>query len=46
MKIFLRVFAVVVVLLVVAAGVFLLTWDIPSPSANMEIVLPNDRFPN
>ena len=31
--------------LVVAGGVFLLTWDIPPPSQTVEKVLPDDRFP-
>ncbi|WP_204247820.1 hypothetical protein [Kiloniella litopenaei] len=27
-----------------AGGVFLLTWDIPAPSTNVEKVIPNDRL--
>ena len=32
---------------VIAGGaVFLVTWDIPAPRANIEKVLPDARFPN
>lgn len=31
--------------LIVSGGFFLLTWDIPPPSAPVEKVLPDDRFP-
>lgn len=35
-----------VFLLVVAGGaVFLATWDIPAPVADVERVIPDDRFP-
>ena len=38
--------AVVVVAVVLVGGaVFFATWDIPPPSAKVEKVLPNDRFP-
>jgi hypothetical protein len=30
--------------LIVTGAVFLLTWDIPPPSATIEIVIPDDRF--
>ena len=34
-------------LLVVAGGAaFLATWDIPAPTAQVERVLPDDRFPH
>jgi hypothetical protein len=38
---------VVAVLLAVVLGgtVFLVTWDIPPPTARVERVLPNDQFP-
>ena len=26
-------------------GVFLMTWDIPPPSGEIEKVIPNERFP-
>ncbi len=29
----------------VGGGVFLMTWDIPPPSAEIEKVIPNERFP-
>ncbi len=40
-----RVFAILFLALVVAGAGFLLTWDIPPPSATIEIVIPDDRFP-
>lgn len=46
MKLFLKLLVSLLVLVVVGAGAFLLTWDIPSPSAITTIVLPNDRFPS
>lgn len=36
---------VIIVLAVVAGGVFLATWDIPAPSEQVEKTIPNDRFP-
>ncbi len=36
---------IVVVGLLASGGFFLLTWDIPPPSAPVEKVLPDDRFP-
>ena len=39
-------FLFVLLLLILAGGaVFLLTWDIPAPTALVEKVIPNDRFP-
>lgn len=33
-------------LLFLAGGaLFLATWDIPAPSAEVERIIPNDRFP-
>ena len=41
----LRLFAVsLLVGVVVAGGVFLMTWDIPPPSTEVEKVIPDDRF--
>lgn len=38
--------AIAVVAGLLASGaIFLLTWDIPPPSAPVEKVLPDDRFP-
>ena len=36
--------AIVIVALLGAGGTFLLTWDIPPPTASVEKVLPDDRF--
>jgi hypothetical protein len=44
MKIF-AALSVIILALVVAGGVFLLTWDIPPPTQTVEKVLPDDRFP-
>ena len=40
--------ATIVILLIAIFGgaVFLVTWDIPAPSAPVEKILPDDRFPN
>ena len=40
--------AIILVLLVAILGgaVFLVTWDIPAPSAPVEKTLSNDRFPD
>ena len=37
--------ALLVVIVSVGGAIFLATWDIPPPSAKVEKVLPNDRFP-
>ena len=34
-----------IVLILAGGAVFLLTWDIPAPTAPIEKVVPNDRFP-
>jgi len=44
MRLTLIILAVVVVVLL-AGGVFLVTWDIPAPSATVEKMVPDDRFP-
>lgn len=36
---------VVVVVLLAAGAVFLGTWPLPAPTAKVERVIPNDRFP-
>lgn len=38
--------AIIVILLIAILGgaVFLVTWDIPAPSAPVEKILPDDRF--
>ncbi len=38
-------FLVVVVAGLVGGVVFLANWDIPSPSATVEKVIPNEQFP-
>ena len=36
---------VMAVLLIIAGGaIFLVTWDVPAPLAQVEKVIPNDRF--
>jgi len=40
-----RIIALLVLAVIVAAGVFLATWQIPPPSARVEKVIPNERFP-
>jgi hypothetical protein len=32
------------VVVIVGAGIFLATWNIPAPSAPVEKVIPNDRL--
>ncbi|MCJ9430488.1 hypothetical protein [Kordiimonas marina] len=33
-------------LVIVGGGIFLMTWDIPAPSAEVTKTLSNDRFPS
>jgi hypothetical protein len=40
-----RVLSILVVAVVAAVVVFLMTWDIPPPTATIERVIPDDRFP-
>jgi len=43
----LSIYVIAVLVVSIAAGVVALaTWDIPAPATAIEIVLPNDRFPN
>jgi hypothetical protein len=35
-----------ILIALVGGGIFLATWHIPAPSAPVEKVLPNDRFPS
>ena len=44
MKMMLLMILAGIVVVVTGAGVFLATWNIPAPSAVVEIVIPNDRF--
>jgi len=39
-----RVVLLLVVVIVVGAGIFLATWNIPAPTAPVEKVIPNDRL--
>lgn len=39
-----RVLLVLVLGLLVAGGVFVMTWEIPVPSKEVEKVIPNERF--
>lgn len=36
---------ILLLVVIVAGGVFLATWDIPAPSESVEKTIPNDRFP-
>ncbi len=40
-----RVIAIAVLVVVAGAAVFLMTWEIPPPTATIERVIPDDRFP-
>jgi hypothetical protein len=42
---FSRILALVVVLGIAGGAVFLASWQIPAPTAKVEKVIPNDRFP-
>lgn len=44
-----RVLIILLALIILAAAagaIYLLTWDIPAPSQEVERVLPDDRFPD
>jgi hypothetical protein len=40
-----RIIALFVLVVLVAGAVFLATWQIPPPTAKVEKVIPNERFP-
>ena len=40
-----RIIALFVLVVIVAGAVFLATWQIPPPTAKVEKVIPNERFP-
>jgi hypothetical protein len=40
-----RIFLGVLLISIVGGGIFLATWKIPAPTATVEKVIPNDRFP-
>lgn len=41
-----QILLIVGAVVVVGAGVFLMTWDIPAPSEEVTKTLSNDRFPS
>jgi hypothetical protein len=41
----LRLLLLTIVLIVVAGGVFLVTWDIPAPTREVEVVVPDEKLP-
>ncbi|HLI11052.1 MAG TPA: hypothetical protein VKY65_05590 [Alphaproteobacteria bacterium] len=43
---FASIVALVIVVVIVGGAVFLGTWQIPAPTAKVEKVIPNDRFPH
>jgi hypothetical protein len=45
MKFLSRFILIVLLLLIVGGGIFLATWDIPSPQTRIEKVIPDERFP-
>lgn len=41
-----RVLVILVLAVIVGGGIFLATWDMPPPSAQVEKTIPNERFAN
>ena len=41
----LLIFVALLVVIVLGGGVFLMLWDIPAPTARVEKVIPDARFP-
>ena len=41
-----RLFIVLLFVSLITGVVFLITWDIPVPSVQVEKVIPDDKFPN
>lgn len=41
---FYRTLLLILLIGIVGGGVFLMTWDIPPPSATVEKIIPNDIF--
>ena len=41
-----RVFALALLVVALGGVVFLATWDIPPPTAQVEVVIPDDRLPH
>ena len=44
MKSLSRVVFMALLLIIVSGAIFLVTWEIPAPVAQVEKVIPNDRF--
>ncbi len=42
---FIRVLGIIAAIAIVVGVVFLATWDMPPPTATVEKVLPDERFP-
>ncbi len=45
MRFLARFLTLLIVAVIVGAGAFLATWDIPPPTQHVEKTIPNDRFP-
>lgn len=41
----LLIFVALVVVIILGGGAFLMVWDIPAPTARVEKVIPDARFP-
>ena len=41
----LRLLLLTIVLVAIAGGTFLVTWDIPAPTRQVEVVVPDDKLP-
>jgi hypothetical protein len=46
MRFLVRFLLLLIVVVVVGGGAFLMTWDIPPPTAHVEKTIPNDQFPD
>ncbi|MCH2275781.1 hypothetical protein ACFOY8_10665 [Thalassospira xianhensis] len=44
MKIISRLILLLIIAVIVGGATFLVTWDIPSPTTQMEETIPNSRF--
>ncbi len=43
---FAKILALFAFIIVAGGAVFLMTWDIPAPTARVEITVPNETFKN
>lgn len=41
----LRLLLLTIVLVAITGGVFLVTWDIPAPTRQVEVIVPDDKLP-